>query len=561
MKNNYKLLALLLTIVSSYTFAQNRVLSFDGVNDYVNLGSSVATGARTIEMWFNPGVSINSNSSNYYPLVVRDETPNNKEFGLTFMPSSTGFGGQLLFYIYNNSTTSFRIYSNNNSWNAGQWHHVAAVVHPTQGMMLFIDGVKQGSVNSNTLAPMQSSTNTDVGAFGTVSSRRFNGKIDNLKFSNTALYNSNFTTTCTSTISRTTTIALYNFNSNNTSSVIDVSGNNSNGIILGATKSLDSICSNPQNYNCLSFDGINDYLDLGNTVATGARTIEMWFNPGVNITPNSSNYYPLVVRDETPNNKEFGLTFMPNSTGFGGQLLFYVYNNSTTSFRIYSNSNTWNAGQWYHVAAVVHPTQGMMLFIDGVKQNSVNSSTLAPIQSSTNTDVGAFGTVNSRRFNGKIDNLKFSSSSLYNSNYTPTCHIVASNSTTGLYTFDGNSSSNRTIDSSGNNNNGLIIGATGVTDTICPIVITSIKTQTDTKDKLLVYPNPFQNSLTFDFGKNEGANAQHRVQLYSLDWRLLLEKSGNSKLILETQSLPQGMYFYLVFKGDNVINSSKLVKN
>jgi len=111
MKNNYKLLALLLTVLSSYAFAQNRVLSFDGVNDYVNLGSSVATGARTIEMWFKPGVNINSNSSNYYPLVVRDETPNNKEFGLTFMPNSTGFGGQLMFYTYSNATTLFRIYS------------------------------------------------------------------------------------------------------------------------------------------------------------------------------------------------------------------------------------------------------------------------------------------------------------------------------------------------------------------------------------------------------------------------------------------------------------------
>ena len=141
----------------------------------------------------------------------------------------------------------------------------------------------------------------------------------------------------------------------------------------------------------------------------------MWFKPGVNINSNSSNYYPLVVRDETPNNKEFGLTFMPNSTGFGGQLMFYTYSNATTSFRIYSNTNSWNAGQWYHVAAIIHPTQGMMLFIDGIKQNSTSTHNSPPVASTNPTWVGGWSSTANRYLNGSIDDLVLSDSALYTS--------------------------------------------------------------------------------------------------------------------------------------------------
>jgi hypothetical protein len=537
--------------------AQNKVMSFDGVNDHINLGSTVATGARTIEMWFNPSINITTASASYYPLIVRDETPNNKEFGLTFMPNSTGFGGQLLFYVHNNSTTSFRIYSNSNTWSSGQWYHVSAVVHPTQGMMLFIDGVKQNSVSNNTISPLQSTTNTNVGTFGNVNNRYFNGKIDNLRLSNTAVYTSNFTPSCSLLSSNNSTIGLYKFDGNSNSPIaIDSSGNLNNGVIFGSTRISESLC---EPFNCISFDGVNDYINLGSTVATGARTIEMWFNPGLNITTASARYYPLIVRDETPNNKEFGLTFMPNSTGFGGQLLFYVHNNSTTSFRIYSNSSTWNLGQWYHVAAVVHPTQGMMLFIDGVKQNSVSNNTISPLQSTTNSNVGTFGNVNNRYFNGKIDDLRLSNSALYSVNFTPPCQdIQATSATIAVFNFNDSSNVTIAVDSSGNNNNGIIYGANGVIDTICPPVTTSINVIRKSDTKVLVFPNPMVNEVHFKFSKDETAEIE--IILFSIDGKLITKTSGNSSITINTELLSSGMYFYKVIKDGEAIAANKLIK-
>ena len=36
---------------------------------------------------------------------------------------------------------------------------------------------------------------------------------------------------------------------------------------------------------------------------------------------------------------------------------------------VFSDNDTWNANQWYHVAAVIDPLDGMKLFIDGVNKS------------------------------------------------------------------------------------------------------------------------------------------------------------------------------------------------
>ena len=350
MKIICKILGILFLSITSL-IGQNRVIHFDGINDYVNLGSSVGTGVRTIEMWFKPDEVINSQLSTFSPLLIRHESPNSNEFGLTFMPSSAGNSGQLLFYIYTNSTTSYRIFSNNNYWNAEQWYHVAAVIDANQGMMLFIDGVKQNSTNTYSNATVQTNSNVRIATWNNVINRYFNGSIDDLRISNSALYTSNFTPPCFELKANTSTIGVWNFNNSSSNIAIDSSSNMNNGIIYGALNYQDEPCL--QNFNTISFDGVDDYINLGNTVGTGVRTIELWFKPKVTINSQSSTYSPLVVRDENPNANEFGLTFLPSFVGNSGQLLFYIYTNSSTSYRIYSDSNNWIADKWYHVAAVL----------------------------------------------------------------------------------------------------------------------------------------------------------------------------------------------------------------
>jgi hypothetical protein len=75
--------------------------------------------------------------------------------------------------------------------------------------------------------------------------------------------------------------------------------------------------------HCLNFDGIDDYVDLGNQIGNGnIRTIEMWFKPDVNIDANSNtDYTALIARNNIGENCEFGVYFS-EGIGFDGQLAF-----------------------------------------------------------------------------------------------------------------------------------------------------------------------------------------------------------------------------------------------
>jgi len=557
MKQTLSLLVFFFSITQSN--AQNKVINFDGVNDYVDLGSTVGTGIRTIEMWFKPGVAINAQTSSYSPLILRDETPNANEFGLTFSPNSASNSGELMFYIFAGSNTSYRIYSNSNRWYANQWYHVAAVIHPSQGMMLFIDGTKQISTNNYIFPPVQTNSSLTVGSFGAIANRYFEGSIDDIRLSDSALYTSNFTPSCPDLGALVSTIGVWNFNdSSNTSITIDSSNNMNNGIIYGATGVTENICTIPIPSNAMNFDGVDDYIDLGSTVGSGVRTIEMWFKPSVAINTQTSNYSPLILRDETPNTNEFGLTFLPNSTSNSGELMFYLFAGSNTSYRIYSNSNRWYANQWYHIAAVIHPSQGMMLFIDGTKQISTNNYIFAPVQSNFPVSIASWGGVANRFFSGTIDDLRFSNSALYTSNFTPSClNLIALPSTIGVWNFNDSSNTSITIDSSGNMNNGIIYGALGVTDTICQI-LTGLHTTPKATNNVTVFPNPFINEIRFTF--DDTTLVRRTIQLFTIDGKLVVEKSATSSLRLETHSFASGMYYYHVSENGRTIYSNKLVK-
>src|SRR5580765_3113499 len=75
-------------------------------------------------------------------------------------------------------------------------------------------------------------------------------------------------------------VAAYSFNEGGGTTLIDVSGHNLNGTIVGATWTAGGRFG-----NALSFNGANSYVDLGNPTAlqlTGSMTIEAWINAAAN---------------------------------------------------------------------------------------------------------------------------------------------------------------------------------------------------------------------------------------------------------------------------------------
>jgi gliding motility-associated-like protein len=115
------------------------------------------------------------------------------------------------------------------------------------------------------------------------------------------------------------------------------------------------------------------------------------------------------------NINEFGFYISASSWSNGPGTLHFARRVNSASYDVSSNSNTWQANVWYHVAGVIDPLTGMRLYINGVLQNSTDPST-QPIQPQTGsaTDMVAVGTwgywgfgSGNRYFNGDVDEIRF----------------------------------------------------------------------------------------------------------------------------------------------------------
>jgi hypothetical protein len=106
-------------------------------------------------------------------------------------------------------------------------------------------------------------------------------------------------------------------------------------------------------------------------------------------------------------------------------------------------------------------------------------------------------------------------------------------------------------------NNGIIYGALGVTDTICQI-LTGLHTTPKATNNVTVFPNPFINEIRFTF--DDTTLVRRTIQLFTIDGKLVVEKSATSSLQLETHSFASGMYYYHVSENGRTIYSNKLVK-
>ena len=146
MKKIFTSIALL---ISCLVFGQNSTLNFDGKDDFVDLGSDIANGIRSIEFWFLPNSTINSTSSTQ-ALVYRWQggTSTNEDYiGIYFGSSALGENGKIIFQR-NIGFTVHKVVSGANNWKAGNWYNVVATIDSINRMALYIDGMLLQSTGS-----------------------------------------------------------------------------------------------------------------------------------------------------------------------------------------------------------------------------------------------------------------------------------------------------------------------------------------------------------------------------------------------------------------------------
>lgn len=170
----------------------------------------------------------------------------------------------------------------------------------------------------------------------------------------------------------------------------DISGNNNNGVVSGATWS-----SAGRMGDCLTFNGANSYVQITNTIDNDF-TISFWVK--TTQTANTGEWYNgvgLVDGDAPGTANDFGTAMVENKFAFG------IGNPDTTIV----SSKPINDGNWHQCVATRQQASGLIkIYVDGALQTSgyENRNTL---NASSRLLFGAISS-GGGYFNGSLDDIR-----------------------------------------------------------------------------------------------------------------------------------------------------------
>jgi hypothetical protein len=173
----------------------------------------------------------------------------------------------------------------------------------------------------------------------------------------------------------------------NDTTVADSSGNGNHGTFNDANDPNTNAHSVPGKINgALTFDGSDDFVDVGDVVGTGAYTKVAW------VRREAGSYFHNIISGDTgthafwaPSGASFKLSAGHNHDWYRVQ-----------------DSNALDVDVWYHVAVTYDLDSGaMVLYKNGVEVNSATG--VGPSPASTTTYIGKYD--GGYYFKGSIDNV------------------------------------------------------------------------------------------------------------------------------------------------------------
>jgi hypothetical protein len=566
-----KLVSVFLLIFIAFTpcTAANYAGVFNGTTSNVNLGTTVgSTGLRSIEFWFKPGVNMGpSTSASGWSFINRNDGTQLHEYGVYIRGTdwnSVGNLGYLYFFVRYNGTLH-EIYSNQNTWNAGTWYHVAGVIDPSSGMKLYVNGVLQTMTDPAATQPVQVD-NTNSSAIGSWANlRHYQGEMEELRFWTRAITPTEIQNKmCQNLIpaNETGLAGYWKFDEGSGTTLVDQTSNTYNGTIASMTWIGDSPCLAPSGNYVMHFDGAGDYVDEGIAAGNqGIRSIEFWFKPDINMSPSTSaTGWAFVNRNDATQLHEYEVYIRGtdwNSVGNLGYLYFGVRYNGVIH-EIHSNQNTWNAGTWYHIACVIDPATGMALYVNGIQQTMTDPSATMPVEidNANTTTIGAWA--NLRYYQGEMDELRYWNRSIsaveINAKMCINLNAANENGLVDYWKFN-EGSGTIAYDSTAIPENGTVYNATWVQDPNC--LNTGIEIVHPDQQNILVYPNPFHSEFTIKTGQ-----AGSRIEIYSSNGQLIsLQASAAELTVINMGDAAGGIYFIRVLDTDNgIIYQEKIIK-
>jgi len=165
--------------------------------------------------------------------------------------------------------------------------------------------------------------------------------------------------------------------------------------MLGLTSALSSSSEKEQNY-ALSFDGVNDYVDLGpsNGIITASQD-PISFSCWVKTTLTSQGY--IFSCQRSAGGSAFSVKIADNGIATG------VIWNGVSAHTFPESTTVVNDGNWHHVA-IVAKDGNQKIYVDGALEDT-HTSTMDVIPSADHCSIGAHTAGATFRYNGSLTGL------------------------------------------------------------------------------------------------------------------------------------------------------------
>jgi hypothetical protein len=313
--------------------------------------------------------------------------------------------------------------------------------------------------------------------------------------------------------------------------------------------------------NALQFDGVNDYVDMGNgaTFNVGnAVTYEAWINPDTTLSGFIIAKWVAFAEDI--------------QVGFSGNKIFFYLHDVFSGIQLYSSPLV-PLHQYTHIAATYDASVGIAkIYINGVfdASKSVGSS----VSNSTGNLYFGFNPVRGdfiAPFKGIIDEVRIWNIARTESEIQSTMNQSLNGNETsliGYWKFDEGTGAT-TSDATSNHNNGTISGATWVPGPT-PVENENNFTQPDQFSLQQNYPNPFNPSTKIKYTiPSVIASETKQSQMVSLKVYDVLgneiatlvneeKPAGSYEVEFSAEGLTSGIYFYKLQAG-TFVETKKMI--
>ena len=430
------------TLTTDRCGRSDSAMYFNGFSDYIALPSEFDIPERTINVWFL------ADSFTAIGNVIYDSDNDNLIYGKTAISvySNNGnkinyFAGAILF--------SYPIL-------AKKWY-MATIAVDADSSRFYLNGILLYTKINETGHSADGLNQAIIGASRDAYNYFFSGKIDDIRIYDRALNQNEISSLYNEKCSNLQDglVAYYPFNNN----ANDESGNDNNGIVNGATLTIDR-CGNQD--SAYYFNGSNSYIQIsGTSLALPKYTYSLWASLNSLLSVGETSMLLSIGSDEGDQH----LQYTNNYGGYNGWL-FGGYNSDASQFAK-DQGILPKINQWYLITGTRSENE-IKFFINGLLVSSVNISS-APYYGigQTQAVIGAHYN-HTLPFNGKIDDVRIYNRvltdsevlSLYYTNCSNhDCDINLQDGLEAFYPFNGNAN-----DESGNMNNGIVNGATLTTD-------------------------------------------------------------------------------------------------